>query len=81
MGLAMADPTADPTADPSADTAAAMLQAVRAADISTQPLAVGLADALEVLIDREYEDFVTGQFISCNAVESIINHLRANNHA
>ena len=44
MGLAMADPIAD--------TAAAMLQAVRSAQLSNQPLAVGLADALEELAHR-----------------------------
>lgn len=44
MGLAMADYVAD--------TAAAMLKALRAAELSSHPLAVGLADALDELAHR-----------------------------
>jgi hypothetical protein len=65
MGLAMADPTRD--------TAAGMLKALRSADLSNQPLAVGLADALEVLMDRDCVDYYD--------LKAIIEHLRANNHA
>jgi hypothetical protein len=78
MGLAMADPTRD--------TAAAMIKALRSAELFHQPLAVGLADALEELIDRESEDFGTASlvFYVCirrDCIDLIINHLRNNNHA
>lgn len=52
--------------DYTADTAAAMLRAVRAAELSCQPLAVGLADALEELMDRG---------CVCE-IEAIVEHLR-----
>lgn len=71
MELAMADLTAD--------TAAAMLVAVRSAQLSKQPLAVGLADALDELVERLPEDHETGRLLSCDCVEAIIDHLR-NNH-
>lgn len=60
-------------ADPTADTAAAMLKALRAAELSDQPLAVGLADALKELMDRDCVDYYD--------LEAIMDHLRTNNHA
>lgn len=65
MGWAMADYVAD--------TAGAMLRAVRSTELSSQPLAVGLADALKELMDRDCVDYYD--------LEAIINHLRTNNHA
>ena len=56
-----------------ANTAAAMLKAVRAAELSSQPLAVGLADALEELMDRDCVDYYD--------LEAIVEHLRTSNHA
>jgi hypothetical protein len=68
--------------DPSRDTAAAMLQAVRWAELSSQPLAVGLADALEELVGRESDhSHPRTCVISCDSIEEIINHLRTDNHA
>lgn len=68
-------------ADTTRDTAAAMLVALRAAQLSCQPLAVGLADALEELVDREYNDYEPDSVISCDRIEAIIEQLRTNNHA
>ena len=72
MGLA-------PMADTTRDTAAAMLAAVRAAELSSQTLAVGLAAALKELVDREYEDHETVLVISIDRIEAIIEQLRTNN--
>lgn len=71
-------------ADPIADTAAAMLRALRAAELSDQPLAVGLADALDELVDRtadECDSRKIANVIHEATIQSIINHLRTNNHA
>lgn len=57
--------------DPTRDTAAAMLRALRSADLSSQSLAVGLADALKVLVDRESEEYI----------DLIIVHIRNNDYA
>ena len=78
MGLAMDDPTRD--------TAAAMLKALRSADLSNQPLAGGLADALDELLAQSLElVHITneGKYDVVYAVDirSVIYHLRANNHA
>ena len=75
----MADPTAD-----TADTAAAMLQAIRAAETSYQPLAVGLADALDEFVDRtadECDSRKIANVVHEATIQSIINHLRSTNHA
>ena len=72
MGLALMP-------DPTGDTAAAMLVALRAAELSCQPLAVGLADALKELVDREYNDYEPDSVISCDRIEAIIEQLRTNN--
>jgi hypothetical protein len=77
MGLAMNDFTAD--------TAAAMLKALRSADMSNQPLAVGLADALEKLIVRESENFYDSHegkacVVRTDYIDLIANHLRNNNN-
>ena len=71
-------------ADYTADTAAAMLKAVRAAELSSQPLAVGLADALEELVDRTSDECDSRKIpnvVHEATIQSIINHLRTNNHA
>jgi hypothetical protein len=77
MGLVMPDPTRD--------TAATMLKALRSADMSNQSLAVGLADALKVLMDRESEEYETSLVsyvcVSVDCIDLIIDHLRNNNHA
>ena len=52
--------------DYTARTAAAMIKALRAAEPSRQPLPVGLADALEELMDRG---------CVCE-IEAIVEHLR-----
>ena len=75
MGLAL-------MADTTRDTAAAMLVALRAAELSCQPLAVGLADALDELVDRtanECDSRKSANVVHEATIQSIINHLRANN--
>lgn len=70
--------------DPIADTAAAMLVAVRSAQLSNQPLAVGLADALEELVDRTADECDSRKIpnaIREATINSIIHHLRNTNHA
>ena len=42
-------------ADTTADTAAAMLKALRAAELSGKPLAIGLANALHELLEQHMQ--------------------------
>lgn len=70
--------------DPAADTAAAMLKALRSADMSSQPLVAGLADALDELLARSLEPVRIANRGKRNVVFvddicSIIYHLRKNN--
>lgn len=55
-----------------------------AAQLSNQPLAMGLADALEELVDRtadECDSRKIANVVHEATIQSIINHLRTNNHA
>ena len=75
----------NPAADPTADTAAAMLQALRSADMNNQPLAEGLVDALDELLARSLEPVRIANrgkptdVVLVDDICSVIYHLRNNN--
>lgn len=66
------------------DAAAAMVKALLTAELTGQTLAVGLADALEELVDRTADECDSRKIpnaIREATINSIIHHLRNTNHA